>query len=158
MTALEERVHLLESRVATLADALRLLAHGLEGGPMSGPAGQPVADAARKAYDLLLAAEVGPARRRQRLYRVLRTGGWHRAQRPGAARPAALAADRADSSVDRPRRRPKVGWHPSPSHRASIAPENHRAGRTGARPWQQAVNRSLLGRLALSGQHDRWRS
>jgi len=61
MTALEERVHHLESRVATLADALRLLAHGLEEGPMSGPGGQPVADAARKAYDLLLAAEVRPA-------------------------------------------------------------------------------------------------
>jgi hypothetical protein len=61
MTALEERVHLLESRMTTLADALRLLAHGLEGGPMSGPAGEPVADAARKAYDLLLAAEMRPA-------------------------------------------------------------------------------------------------
>ena len=61
MTALEGRVHLLESRVATLADALRLLAHGLENGPMSGPGDQPVAEAARKAYDLLLAVEVGPA-------------------------------------------------------------------------------------------------
>jgi hypothetical protein len=60
-TALEERVHLLESRVDTLADALRLLAHGLENGPMSGPGDQPVAEAARKAYDLLLAVEVGPA-------------------------------------------------------------------------------------------------
>lgn len=61
MSALEERVHLLESTVATLADALRQLAHGLEGGPMSGPDSQSVADAARKAYDLLLAAEVRPA-------------------------------------------------------------------------------------------------
>jgi exonuclease VII small subunit len=61
MTALEERVHLLESTVATLADALRLLAHGLEGGPLSGPGDQPVAEAARKAYDLLLAIEARPA-------------------------------------------------------------------------------------------------
>ena len=61
MTALEERVHLLESTVATLADALRLLAHGLEGGPLSGPGDQPAAEAARKAYDLLLAIEVRPA-------------------------------------------------------------------------------------------------
>src|SRR5258708_39478440 len=34
---LEERVHRLESRVTTLADALRLLARGLEDGPMSEP-------------------------------------------------------------------------------------------------------------------------
>jgi hypothetical protein len=61
MTALEERVRLLESKVASLADALRLLAHGLEDGPLSGPGDQPVAEAARKAYDLLLAIEVWPA-------------------------------------------------------------------------------------------------
>ena len=61
MTALEERVRLLESKVATLADALRLLAHGLEHGPLSGPGDQPVAEAARKAYDLLLAIEEQPA-------------------------------------------------------------------------------------------------
>src|SRR5260370_38520530 len=34
---LEERVHRLEARVTTLADALRLLARGLEAGPMSEP-------------------------------------------------------------------------------------------------------------------------
>jgi exonuclease VII small subunit len=64
VTELEERVRLLESTVATLADALRLLAHGLEDGPMSRPGGQPVADAARRAYDLLLAAEVQPTQER----------------------------------------------------------------------------------------------
>jgi hypothetical protein len=63
MTALQERVQYLESRVDTLADALALLAHGLEGEPMSGPAGRPAADAARKAYDLLLAAGKPPARK-----------------------------------------------------------------------------------------------
>jgi len=61
MTVLEERVQLLESTVATLADALRLLAHGLEKGPLSRPGDQPAAEAARKAYDLLLAVEIRPA-------------------------------------------------------------------------------------------------
>ena len=55
MTALEERVQLLEARVATLADAIRVLAHGLEDLPMAEPGERPAAEAARRAHDLLLA-------------------------------------------------------------------------------------------------------
>jgi hypothetical protein len=57
---LEERVHRLESRVTTLADALRLLARGLEDGPMSEPGDRTPAEAARQAHDLLLAPETSP--------------------------------------------------------------------------------------------------
>ena len=57
---LEERVHHLESRVTTLADALRLLARGLEDGPMSEPGDRTLAEAARRAHDLLLAPEPAP--------------------------------------------------------------------------------------------------
>ncbi len=58
MTGLEERVHRLESTVAALADALRVLARGLEDGPMSEPGNRTVVEAARQAHDLLLAANV----------------------------------------------------------------------------------------------------
>lgn len=56
MTVLEERLHRLEAKVTTLADALRVLARALEGGPMAEPGDREVADAARQARDLLLAA------------------------------------------------------------------------------------------------------
>ena len=59
--ALEERVHHLEIQVATLADALRVLARGLEDGPMAEPGDRTVVEAARQAYDLLLAARVPPS-------------------------------------------------------------------------------------------------
>lgn len=55
-SALEERVRLLEARVATLAEAVTVLARGLERGPMAEPGEREMADAARKAHDLLLAA------------------------------------------------------------------------------------------------------
>lgn len=58
MTGLEERVHRLESTVATLADALRVLARGLEDGPMAEPGDRTIVEAARQAHDLLLAAHV----------------------------------------------------------------------------------------------------
>lgn len=58
--ALEERVHQLETRVATLADAVEVLTRGLEGGPLAEPDERKVVDAARKAHDLLLAARTVP--------------------------------------------------------------------------------------------------
>ncbi len=56
-TALQERVHLLEVRVAALAEALQILARGLEDLPTAEPGGQPAAEAARRAHDLLLATQ-----------------------------------------------------------------------------------------------------
>lgn len=58
--ALEERVHRLEVRTEALADAVRLLARGLEAGPMAGPAAGRSAEAARRAHEVLLAAESAP--------------------------------------------------------------------------------------------------
>jgi len=58
--ALEERVHVLEARVANLADAVDVLARGLEGGPLAEPGERKAVDAARKAHDLLLAARTSP--------------------------------------------------------------------------------------------------
>jgi exonuclease VII small subunit len=60
-SALEERVHHLESQVATLTDALLVLARGLEDGPMAEPGDRTMAEAARQAHDLLLAAQVPSA-------------------------------------------------------------------------------------------------
>lgn len=57
MMALQERVHVLEDRVTALADAVRVLAHGLEDLPTTEPGRRPAAEAARRAYDLLLVAE-----------------------------------------------------------------------------------------------------
>jgi hypothetical protein len=59
--ALEERVAALEDRVAALTEAVRVLAHGLEDLPWAEPRENraATATAARRAYDLLLAA--GPA-------------------------------------------------------------------------------------------------
>lgn len=54
MIVLEERVHRLESTVATLADALRVLARGLEDGPLTEPGNKQVTEAARQAHELLL--------------------------------------------------------------------------------------------------------
>jgi hypothetical protein len=55
--ALEERVRALENRMTTLYDVIRVLAHGLEDLPTSEPRQRPAAEAARRAYDLLLVAE-----------------------------------------------------------------------------------------------------
>jgi hypothetical protein len=57
VASLEQRVHVLEDRVTALADVLRVLAHGLEDMPAAGPGQRPAAEAARRAYDLLLVAE-----------------------------------------------------------------------------------------------------
>jgi len=52
--SLEGRVHALEERVTALSDAVRLLARGLEDIPASGPGQGQAAEAARRAYELLL--------------------------------------------------------------------------------------------------------
>ena len=59
MTALQERMHLLEVRVAALTEALQVLARGLEDRPTAEPGGRPAADAARRAHELLPAAQPG---------------------------------------------------------------------------------------------------
>jgi hypothetical protein len=53
---LAERLRQLEARVDTLTEALRVLARGLEDGPLAEPGGHRVAGAARQAHELLLAA------------------------------------------------------------------------------------------------------
>jgi hypothetical protein len=55
--ALEERVRILENRVTALSDVIRILAHGLEDLPTAEPGQRPAAEAARRAYELLLVAE-----------------------------------------------------------------------------------------------------
>jgi hypothetical protein len=60
VAALEERVHVLEERLTAVADAIRVLAHGLEDLPVAEPGGRPAAEAARRAYELLLIAEPRP--------------------------------------------------------------------------------------------------
>jgi hypothetical protein len=57
LTALEERMRVLEGRLEVVADAVRVLAHGLEDQPVAEPGGRPAAAAARRAYELLLVAE-----------------------------------------------------------------------------------------------------
>lgn len=54
--AIDERVLALENRVETLAEAIRVLARGLEDLPTAGPGGTGAAQAARRAHDLLLVA------------------------------------------------------------------------------------------------------
>ena len=59
LIALEERVRVLENRVTALFEVIRVLAHGLEDFPTAEPGQRPAAEAARRAYDLLLVAEAG---------------------------------------------------------------------------------------------------
>lgn len=47
----------LEDRVTALEDVVRVMARGLEELPTAGPGQRPAAEAARRACDLLLAAE-----------------------------------------------------------------------------------------------------
>jgi hypothetical protein len=61
MAAVERRVRLLETRVEAIAEAVEVLARGLEGSPVAEPVNDPVRDAARRAYELLLVAK--PVRR-----------------------------------------------------------------------------------------------
>ena len=57
VAALAERVHALEERLTAVTDAVRTLAHGLQDAPMAEPGGRPAAEAARRAYELLLMAD-----------------------------------------------------------------------------------------------------
>ena len=54
---LEERVRVLENRVTALYDVSRIMARGLEVLPTAEPGERTAAEAARRAYDLLLVAE-----------------------------------------------------------------------------------------------------
>ena len=60
VTALQERMNLVEVRVAALTEALQVLTRGLEDLPTAEPGGKPAAEAARRAHDLLLAAQPRP--------------------------------------------------------------------------------------------------
>jgi hypothetical protein len=60
VAALQERMNLVEVRVAALTEALQVLARGLEDLPTAEPGGKPAAEAARRAHDLLLAAQPRP--------------------------------------------------------------------------------------------------
>jgi hypothetical protein len=60
VTAFQERMNLVEVRVAALTEALQVLARGLEDLPTAEPGGKPAAEAARRAHDLLLAAQPRP--------------------------------------------------------------------------------------------------
>jgi hypothetical protein len=60
VTALQERMNLVEARVAALTEALQVLTRGLEDLPTAEPGGKPAAEAARRAHDLLLAAQPRP--------------------------------------------------------------------------------------------------
>lgn len=57
VAALEERVRVLEDRLTAVAEAVGVLAHGLEDLPMAEPGRRPTTEAARQAYELLLIAE-----------------------------------------------------------------------------------------------------
>jgi hypothetical protein len=49
----------LEARVDALAEAVEVLARGLEGSPMAEPENHPAREAARRAHELLLLAKPG---------------------------------------------------------------------------------------------------
>jgi hypothetical protein len=56
--ALEERIHILESKVTAMSEAILILAEGLEGTPLDGPVGDGGSRAARLAHDVLIAARL----------------------------------------------------------------------------------------------------
>ena len=58
--ALEERINVLERRVTGLADVVRILARGLEDLPTAEPGRRPATEAAGRAHELLLTAELRP--------------------------------------------------------------------------------------------------
>jgi hypothetical protein len=59
IAAIDRRVRLLEARVDATAEAVELLARGLEGSPMTEPEGFKPQEAARRAHELLLLAKPG---------------------------------------------------------------------------------------------------
>ncbi len=58
-TMVERRVERLERKVDVLSEALRVLAHGVEDGPLAEPGSHPARQAARQAYELLLTLRQG---------------------------------------------------------------------------------------------------
>jgi len=58
---LTERVRRLEGQIAALAEAVGVLARGLESGPMAGPPNRHIEEAARRAHELLLLAKSAAA-------------------------------------------------------------------------------------------------
>jgi len=62
---MEERMHRLEAQVDALAEAIEVLARGLEGGPMAEPRNRHAEEAARRAHELLLLARSAPPDRPQ---------------------------------------------------------------------------------------------
>jgi hypothetical protein len=52
-------LRLLEARVDALAEAVEVLARGLEGSPIAEPVNHPAREAARRAHELLLLARSG---------------------------------------------------------------------------------------------------
>jgi hypothetical protein len=59
IAAIERRMRLLETRVEAIAEAVEVLARGLESGPMAEPEDYPAREAARRAHELLLLAKPG---------------------------------------------------------------------------------------------------
>ena len=59
IAAIERRVRLLEARIDTLAEAVEVLARGLEGSPMAEPGDSTLTESARRAHELLLLAKSG---------------------------------------------------------------------------------------------------
>jgi len=58
-------MHRLEAQVDALAEAIEVLARGLEGGPMAEPRNRHAEEAARRAHELLLLARSAPPDRPQ---------------------------------------------------------------------------------------------
>ncbi|MEU5878661.1 hypothetical protein [Spirillospora sp. NPDC047279] len=58
---LEERIHTLETQVASLTEAVRILTAGLAGTPFDEPGSQEASASARRAHELLIT--VPPSRR-----------------------------------------------------------------------------------------------
>ena len=59
LAAVERRVRLLETWAEAIAEAVEVLARGLEGSPMAEPVNHPAREAARRAHELLLLAKPG---------------------------------------------------------------------------------------------------
>jgi hypothetical protein len=57
---MEERVRRLEAQADLLAEAIEVLARGLEDGPMAEPRNRQAEQAARRAHELLLLARSAP--------------------------------------------------------------------------------------------------
>lgn len=57
---LENRIHVLETQVTTLTEAIVLLARALEHGPPAGAADETVARAARHAHEILVESRHAP--------------------------------------------------------------------------------------------------